>query len=147
MMRANRLFCESTPATHYATLVACRTTEGGVDLCNAGHCRPVVLRREGTERVDSTGLPLGLFCGTKYTIQHVPLDLGDRLYLYSDGITEAQDPEGNDYEEERLIGYLRGCPEVDAMALADGVLHDVADFRRTAPQQDDMTLLAVWRRR
>jgi sigma-B regulation protein RsbU (phosphoserine phosphatase) len=146
MMRANRLFCESTPATHYATLVACRTTEVGVDLCNAGHCRPLVLRREGTERVESTGLPLGLFCGTKYTIQHVPLDLGDRLYLYSDGITEAQDPEGKEYEEERLIGYLRGCPERDAIATADGVLHDVAHFRREAPQQDDMTLLAVWRR-
>ena len=146
MMRANRLFCESTPATHYATLVACRTTESGVDLCNAGHCRPLVLRREGTEQVDPTALPLGLFCATKYTIRHIPLDLGDRLYLYSDGITEARDPEGNEYEEEQLISYLRGHSEGDAMAMVDGVLGDVARFRRTAPQQDDMTLLAVWRR-
>jgi sigma-B regulation protein RsbU (phosphoserine phosphatase) len=91
-------------------------------------------------------LPLGLFCATKYTIRHIPLDLGDRLYLYSDGITEARDPEGNEYEEEQLISYLRGHSEGDAMAMVDGVLGDVARFRRTAPQQDDMTLLAVWRR-
>lgn len=146
MIRANRLFCESTPATHSATLVACRTTETGVDLCNAGHCRPLVLRREGTERVDPTGLPLGLFCSTRYTIGHIALDLGDRLVLYSDGITEAQDPEGNTYEEDRLIGYLSGNSERDATAMIDGVLLDVARFRRDASQHDDETLLVLWRR-
>ncbi|MDQ1471830.1 MAG: phosphoserine phosphatase RsbU/P, partial [Bryobacterales bacterium] len=61
MSRANRLFCESTPATHYATLVAGRTSENGMDLCNAGHCRPLLLRDDGIERIDPTGLPLGLF--------------------------------------------------------------------------------------
>jgi sigma-B regulation protein RsbU (phosphoserine phosphatase) len=146
MMRANRLFCESTPATHGATLVACRTDETGVELCNAGHCRPLVLRRDGTEQVDSTGLPLGLFCGAKYAIRHVALGPGDSLVLYSDGITEAQDPEGNSYDEDRLIGALRVHSERDAIAMADGVLRDVAGFRRTAPQEDDMTLLVLWRR-
>src|SRR5215469_14527888 len=47
MVRANRLFCESTPATHYATLVAGRANGSSVELCNAGHCRPLVLRRDG----------------------------------------------------------------------------------------------------
>ena len=145
MMRANRLFCEGTPTTHSATLVAGRASGSGVDLCNAGHCRPLVLRRGETERIDSTGLPLGLFCGSPYTIRQTTLDPGDRLVLYTDGITEAQDPEGKAYEEERLIGCLRGHAERDAMAAAEGVLRDVARFRRAPRQQDDITLLLLWR--
>jgi sigma-B regulation protein RsbU (phosphoserine phosphatase) len=146
MSRANRLFCESTPSTHYATLVAGRTTQNGADLCNAGHCRPLLLRRDGTDRIDSTGLPLGLFSGGRYGIRQVPLDPGDSLVLYSDGITESQDPEGNAYEEERLIDSLRGQAERDAKAMADGVLRDASRFRSNRPQQDDMTLLIVRRR-
>jgi sigma-B regulation protein RsbU (phosphoserine phosphatase) len=146
MMRANRLFCESTPATHYATLVAGRTTGKGVDLCNAGHCRPLVLRRGGTDRVDSTGLPLGLFCGGRYAIKQIELDRGDTLVLYSDGITEAEDLQGDTYDENRLIDSLRGSGERDANAIADGVLRDVVRFRNGGPQHDDMTLLLVWRR-
>ena len=144
--RANRLFSDSTPATHYATLVAGRTTGKGVDLCNAGHCRPLLLRRSATERIEATGLPLGLFSGSRHTVRHLQLDPGDRLVLYTDGITEAQDPEGNEYDEERLIRLLREHAEQGAVAALDGVLRDVAGFRATGPRQDDMTLLIVHRR-
>jgi len=143
--RANRLFCESTPATHYATLVAGRTTGKGVDLCNAGHCRPLLLRPDGADRIEATGLPLGLFCDCRHTVRHIRLDPGDSLVVYTDGITEAQDPEGNAYEEERLIRSLHGQAERDARAVVDGVLRDVARFRDAGPPQDDMTLLMVHR--
>jgi len=145
MSRANRLFCESTPATHYATLVAGRATGDGVNLCNAGHCKPLLLRRDGTGSVDSTGLPLGLFCDSRYGDTHIQLDTGDNLVLYSDGITEAQDPAGGVYDEERLIRSLQGYAEQDAIAMTQGVLRDVARFCDTRPQQDDITLLIVRR--
>ena len=90
--RANRLFCESTAPAHYATLVCGRATANGVELCNAGHCTPLLLQRDATQRLDSTGLPLGLFCGGQYTVRHISLGAGESLVLYSDGITEAQDP-------------------------------------------------------
>jgi sigma-B regulation protein RsbU (phosphoserine phosphatase) len=147
MSRANRLFCESTPATHYATLVAGRTTGDGVNLCNAGHCKPLVLRPGRTHQVDSTGLPLGLFCDSRFGDVHIPLEAGDDLVLYSDGITEAQDPQGNVYEEEGLMRSLRSCLERDAAAMTETVLRDVARFRDTRAQQDDMTLLIVRRHR
>ncbi|PWU06843.1 MAG: hypothetical protein C5B51_11475 [Terriglobia bacterium] len=146
MSRANRLFSESTPVTHYATLVAGRTTESGVELCNAGHCRPLLLRQNATERIDSTGLPLGLFSDARYTIRHIPLNSGDSLILYTDGITEAEDPEGNSYEEERLIGSLHNHAARDGMVMTESVLRDVTHFRGPCPQQDDMTLLVVRRR-
>jgi sigma-B regulation protein RsbU (phosphoserine phosphatase) len=145
--RANRLFCESTAPSHYATLVCGRATALGVELCNAGHCAPLLLQRDATHRLDSTGLPLGLFCGGQYAVRQLNLGAGDSLVLYSDGITEAQDPSGDDYQEERLIRSLRDRFEQSADDMADGVLRDVARFRQTSPPSDDMTLLIVRRRR
>jgi sigma-B regulation protein RsbU (phosphoserine phosphatase) len=146
MSRANRLFCESTPATHFATLVAARATENGVDLCNAGHCRPLLLRQDGTDWIDSTGLPLGLFCEGRYPVTHLRMDPTNGLLLYSDGITEAQDPDGNAYEEEGLIRSSHGHGERDAPGIADCVLRDLTRFCGARPQQDDITLLIVRRR-
>jgi sigma-B regulation protein RsbU (phosphoserine phosphatase) len=145
--RANRLFCESTPATHFSTLVAGRTTEKGVDLCNAGHCRPLLLRSDGTDRIEATGLPLGLFFECRHTVRQIRLDPGDSLVLYTDGITEAQGADGDAYEEDGLIRALHGHADRGALALVDGVLRDVARFCDTRPPQDDMTLLIVHRHR
>jgi sigma-B regulation protein RsbU (phosphoserine phosphatase) len=145
MPRANRLFCESTPETHYATLIAGRTTADGVDLCNAGHCRPLLLSRGGTEAIDATALPVGLFGNAPYDIRRLRLHPGDTLVLYSDGITEAQDPEGNEYQEERLLRCLQGYREQSAAGITDRVLRDVAQFCGAYPRQDDMTLLVVRR--
>ena len=144
--RANRLFCESTPSTHYATLAAGLATEQGVDLCNAGHCSPLLLRRGGTDRIEATGLPLGLFCDCRHTVRHIPLAPGDSLVLYTDGITEAQDPAGNQYDEERLIRSLHSHTMRDPLGMVEGLLADVARFCDTQPRQDDITLLVVHRR-
>ncbi len=146
MTRANRLLCEGTPTTHYATLAAGRTTDGGVEICNAGHCRPIILRRDGTEQVESTGLPLGLFCEGRYAAKAIRLEPGDCLVLYSDGITEAQDAAGNAFEEERLIEALRAHCGGGAAAITEGVLRDLARFQGNARRQDDVTLLLVKRR-
>jgi sigma-B regulation protein RsbU (phosphoserine phosphatase) len=146
MTRANRLFCESTPATHYATLVAGQADAHGVRLCNAGHCRPLVLRLDGAERIEATGLPLGLFCEGRYAIRPIEFGHGESLVLYSDGITETQDPAGESYDEEGLIDCLRGRGGEAAAGLAETILGDVQRFRGSSPQQDDMTLLIVRRR-
>ena len=75
VLRANRLFCESTGPAHYATLVCGRTTAAGVEICNAGHCPPLLLPNHVTERFDSSGLPLGLFNGAEFAVaQYAPSD-------------------------------------------------------------------------
>jgi sigma-B regulation protein RsbU (phosphoserine phosphatase) len=144
--RANRLFCEGTGPSHYATLVCGRTTATGVEICNAGHCPPLLLRRDGTERLDSNGLPLGLFFGGQYTVTHRTLGSGESVVLYSDGITEAQCPSGDDYQEERLVLSLRERFEHGPGAMADGVIGDIARFRESGPASDDMTVMVVRRR-
>lgn len=144
--RANRLFCESTAPSHYATLVCGCATPDGIEICNAGHCPPLLLRPDATECLDSTGLPLGLFCGGKYATRRLSLDDGDSLILYTDGITEAEDEAGDQYRDERLIRILRNHFDQGMDAMADSVLPDIARFRQTRPPADDMTLLIVRRR-
>jgi phosphoserine phosphatase RsbU/P len=143
--RANRLFCESTGPAHYATLACGCTPPTGVQICNAGHCCPLLLRRNKTERLDSNGLPLGLFSGSQYTMTLCPLDSGDRLVLYSDGVTEACNPAGEDFQEERLLRSLRDRFEHPADVIANGVINDLSRFREISPASDDVTLLIVSR--
>jgi sigma-B regulation protein RsbU (phosphoserine phosphatase) len=144
--RANRLFCESTGPAHYATLVCGRTTPNGIEICNAGHCPPILLFHHGTERAASNGLPLGLFSGAQYTVtQYAPRE-GESLVLYSDGITETENCSGDDFQEERLISCLRARIEHGAHSMVEAVLHDLGHFRGANPASDDVTLLVVRRR-
>jgi sigma-B regulation protein RsbU (phosphoserine phosphatase) len=143
--RANRLFCESTLTSHYATLVCGRASAEGVELCNAGHCPPFLLRPNATERLDASGLPLGLFCSVEYPVTRVDLAAGDCLALYTDGITEAQDPDGNLFGEDRLTQSLRHHCGRNAETLAQGVIDDAGRFRGGSRPTDDLTLLILRR--
>jgi sigma-B regulation protein RsbU (phosphoserine phosphatase) len=146
MQRANRLFCDSTMTSHYATLVCGRATADGVELCNAGHCPPLLLQRQGMRKLDFAGLPLGLFASVEYPVAKIQLAEHETLVLYSDGVTEAQDPEGNQFGEERFTHSLRRHIEGDLEGITQRVLQEVAAFRRGARPSDDLTLLALRRR-
>ena len=137
--RANRLFCDGTAPAHYATLACGLATSDRVEICNAGHCAPLVLRRDGTERLDSTGLPLGLFCGGEYSVHECRLEPGESLVLYSDGVSEVEDPTGEDYQEMRLIHSLRDRFDHGAEAMVEGVFRDIHGFRKSSLPVDDMT--------
>jgi sigma-B regulation protein RsbU (phosphoserine phosphatase) len=139
--RATRLFCDSTLATHYATLVCgCASRDGEIALCNAGHCPPLVLGRHGVESVETTGLPLGLFSNAEYDCRKLRLEPGDTLALYTDGISEAEDAQERQFGAERLANVLAKTQSIE------GCLEDVGAFREGAPQKDDMTLMLVRRR-
>ena len=144
--RANRLFCESTAPAQYATLVCGRATGDTMDICNAGHCPPLLLQGASTRRMESTGLPLGLFCGSQYQVQQVRLDPGDRLVLYSDGVTEAQDSSGEEYGEARLTRCLLAHSEESVGGMADALLKNVKSFRGMQPANDDLTAVFIRRR-
>src|SRR6202171_4519778 len=91
--RANQLFAESTMRPYYATLVCGKaTTSGEVDICNAGHCLPLLLHNGTVSPIPSTGLPIGMFCEERYSSTQIKLDKGDRLLLYTDGLSEAPRP-------------------------------------------------------
>jgi sigma-B regulation protein RsbU (phosphoserine phosphatase) len=145
--RASRVFCESTLPTHYATLVCGRADSSGeVEICNAGHLPPLVVRASGgVTAVEATGLPLGVFCNEQFTCDRVRLSEGDALLLYTDGLSESQNVLGEEYGRERLSRLAAECPAPTPGDLIRTCVRDLYDFRAGTPVTDDLTVLVLRR--
>jgi sigma-B regulation protein RsbU (phosphoserine phosphatase) len=144
--RANRLFSESTLSTHFATLVCGRATAAGeVEVSNAGHCPPIVLRRDGVTALESTGLPVGMFYSGEYESSTIKLERGDSLFLYTDGFTETRNESSKEYGEERLLGLVGQNHSLSAHELLSSSLHDLSAYRGSAPKVDDLTVMVLKR--
>ena len=144
--RANRLFCDSTVASQYATLVGVRLGAAGtVEICNAGHCPPLVLQDHGVRSVPATGVPIGLFCVKDYAVETLTLEAGDTLVFYTDGVTEALNVADQEYGEDRLVRLARGMAHEPPHAIVRACVADVAAFRGGVRRLDDVTVVAVRR--
>jgi sigma-B regulation protein RsbU (phosphoserine phosphatase) len=143
---ANRLFCESTLAGQYATLVYGRAdVNGDVHLVSAGHCPVLLVRSREVERFNATGVPLGMMCNSRYLTHRAKLAPGDRLILYTDGLSESVDAAGEEYGVERLANLVREQHEFPPEALIAGCLADLRQFSSGASRADDLTILAISR--
>ena len=144
--RANRLLCEGTMSTHFATLVCGMAhTSGEVEICNAGHCFPFLVQRNRIERIPSTGLALGMFCTGQFSIEKVKLDPGDSLFLYSDGLSEARNKSNIQYGEERLAALISKKNAASPQELINSCLEDLSNFQSGAPKTDDLTMMVIRR--
>jgi phosphoserine phosphatase RsbU/P len=143
---ANRLFCESTIAGQYATLVCGRAGKtGDIEISSAGHSPALLVSQSGVKQIGSTGLPLGMFSTSRYTVHRIRMEPLDSLLLYTDGISEARDLSGNEYG----IGGLslaavdrHGWPSKE---LVSACLKDIERHSSGARQVDDQALMAVHR--
>ncbi len=147
--RANRLFCESTIASQYATLVCVKASpEGEVEVANAGHCPVLVASGGRTHVMQSGGLPLGMFCSSQYPTERCHLDPGDVMLLYTDGVIEARNGDGAEYGHDRLVSMFEGIGAASrgsARGLAQACLADLVAFLAGTAHQDDVTVMAVKR--
>jgi sigma-B regulation protein RsbU (phosphoserine phosphatase) len=142
--QANRLFAESTLASFFATLVCGKASRSGeIELCNAGHCPPLLVRGSKVESVEPTGLPIGLFSNSQYSARRVSLGKGETLFLFTDGLTEARTHSSEEYGENRLAELLAGHHSLPPQALAEACLDDVRTFLAGAPRMDDLTVMAL----
>jgi sigma-B regulation protein RsbU (phosphoserine phosphatase) len=146
LARANSLFCESTMAPYYATLVGGRAgASGEVELCNAGHPPALLVRQNGVVRIDATGLPLGMFCSSQFATRTLRMEKGDTLLLYTDGLSEARSPAGEEYGVERLARVAAGLSSESAEGVLRACLRDLASHVASGRKADDLTLMAVRR--
>ncbi|HVP36455.1 MAG TPA: SpoIIE family protein phosphatase [Terriglobales bacterium] len=146
MERANRLFCESTMSTDYATLVCGKISQSGeVEICNAGHFPPLLVRKNEISNLGPTGLPLGMFCSGDYTLNKLRLSVGDTLLLYTDGLTEARNKADSEYGEKRLVDLVKSFPGSSARMLTEACLKDQRSFLSGAPKTDDLTIMTIRR--
>jgi phosphoserine phosphatase RsbU/P len=144
--QAGRIFCESTLSPYYATLVGGRAGAGGsVELSNAGHCPALLVRGNAVERLEPSGVPLGLCMDGEYHAEKLTLDPGDVLLLYTDGLSEARNAGDEEYGEERVIETIRNRGNLSARAVVEGCLENLADFSGGSALADDLTVMAIRR--
>ena len=125
------------------------TRTGRIEMCNAGHNPPYILRADGSLACtpQAGGFMLGMFADASYDSATVDLGPGDSLVLFTDGVTEAANPGDEQFEEERLEATLQRLAaaggQVTAEQIVAGVMADVQQFASGAPQADDITMLVL----
>jgi serine phosphatase RsbU (regulator of sigma subunit) len=141
----NHLFCENTPDGSFATLFFAEYDDGARRLryANCGHLPALLLRSDDrVERLEATATVLGVFHEWDCEIGERQIFPGDRLVLYTDGVTEAFSEAGEEFGEERLIEALGRHRKLPCQALLASIVEEV---RRFSPheQKDDITLIAA----
>jgi len=144
MSRANRIFAESTLANQYATLILGKINANGeVEMCNAGHLPPIVVGGDQSIELDSTGLPLGMFCDSSFVSSGVRLSPGETLLLFTDGVTEANSLDESEFGTDRLRESINGSAHGHPTDLLQSCVSAVSAFRNGAVRNDDLTMLAL----
>ena len=136
----NQFLCERVMGEKYATVVILRLTPtGDVEYVNCGHVPPLAVQGGKAVRMQSGSLPVGLISDATYQCGTMKLSAGDRIVLVTDGVTEAEDPEGEFFGDERL--------ELAAVAVEgpcfDHIFSAIRKFCGDRPLNDDCTLLEL----
>jgi len=150
LARANAVLSEDNPNSMFVTLFLgiYDTRTGVLEYANAGHPSPLLLTPDGSVRVfDGKPSPLvGLLPDAAYETRRGRLEPGERLLLYTDGVTEARRGEGEFLEEEGLIRIVTGREGTSLEELCDTIVREVERFEE-GKKSDDVTILAVERQR
>jgi serine phosphatase RsbU (regulator of sigma subunit)/pSer/pThr/pTyr-binding forkhead associated (FHA) protein len=147
--RLNRTVCQNVPSSKYVTffMAALDPPSGRLNYVNAGHNPPLLLREDGqVERLQQGGMVLGLFEGVPYEDGTVEMRPGDTLLVYSDGVTETWNPEGDEFGEENLTRVAVRDRALDAEALQESILREIEGFEAGARAYDDRTVVVLKRR-
>jgi phosphoserine phosphatase RsbU/P len=142
----NRFLCNHAEVGRYATMFfGILDEQGALEYINAGHPSPILIRRSGNadEAFTEGSFPVGLVPEAEYSTACVKLEPGDTLVLFSDGVTEAMDPQEDMFGMPRLVKLLTGHNETPLDELQKVVLEAVENFARGTSQADDLTLLLI----
>jgi phosphoserine phosphatase RsbU/P len=145
MEHLNCYLCEHSDVERYATMFfGVLDSSGQLDFINAGHPPPMILRHgEIIEPFLENSFPVGLIPDAEYSVSSVALKPDDTLVLFSDGVTEAMDPDQEMFGRVGLLQTLKGQQDPPLDQLQKTVLDSVETFTRGASQADDLTLLLV----
>jgi phosphoserine phosphatase RsbU/P len=141
----NRLLCQNIASGKFVTFcyAVVDTHARRIEYANAGHFPPILMHADGTsDRLSPTGLVLGIAPDWTYTTGSTRIGSGDRLVLFTDGITEALSPSGDEFGDERLVEMTRAHRTEPADQLV-ATLADAATAWTSGSPQDDATLIVV----
>ncbi len=143
--RWNALLLRNIAIDRFITFFYAQLDGGSGELryVNAGHNAPVVMHRDGSHhRLEIGGGVLGIFPRQKFELGTITLERGDRMVLFTDGVTEAGNLDGEEFGEQRLIDLIRDHRTISAKDLQQQILTAAGDFTRHN-WSDDATLLVV----
>jgi phosphoserine phosphatase RsbU/P len=144
----NRYLAENIPANRFVTLFYAELDpeSGALSFLNAGHNPPLIVHSAGTvEQLASGGLPLGIKPDADYREGRTQLQPGDVLVVYSDGVTEAQSPTGEEFGATRLYEVVSRNIEASAAGIRDRIESSLTKFSQGTSAADDITLVIVKR--
>ena len=148
MSRLDRVVAANFPRNRFVTLFfgLLDPATGELTYCNAGHNPPFLVRaNDALERLASCGTILGIFPDMGYEVKHSRLLPGDVLTLYSDGVTEENNPSGEEFGEERLAKLLLAQGRSGAANLVEGIRQAVLAWAAGAAAADDVTVVVASR--
>lgn len=146
MTRLNRITCANCPSGRFITLFFCILDgeTGELTYCNAGHNPPLIIRADGSHQELKGGGPiLGIIPVIEYEEYHAQLAEGDLLVIYSDGVTEASSPAGEEFEIPGLAGAVIPVRDQSAGSIIESINKAVATYTAGAPPADDVTLIVA----
>jgi phosphoserine phosphatase RsbU/P len=145
MQRISRFLNERTDGGKYATIFYCLLDRGGrLTYVNAGQCAPILLSHDGRyEYLEATSMPVGLLPQVEFVVEQRELAPADRLVLYSDGVTEAQNTRNEFFGRKRLRELAVSHSPDSGAILHRAILSAVNTFVDSAPQADDITLVVI----
>ncbi|HVN47437.1 MAG TPA: GAF domain-containing SpoIIE family protein phosphatase [Bacteroidota bacterium] len=149
LLRANRSLLESLEKNAFISVIysVLDVSNATLTLARAGHCPAVFLSEEHSELIRSTGLGLGLATDEIFSNateeRCLPLKPNDVCLLYTDGIVEARNSEGEEFGYERLLQAAQQCKHLPAEEIKEAVLSSVRTFLGVNPYNDDVTLVVV----
>lgn len=146
--RLNVQICRHSPSSRFITLFygVYAPATGSLTYVNAGHMPPLIRRRDGRyDRLGGTGVALGMFDGSVFGAVETTIGPGEALVLYSDGITEAENPSGHPFEEAGLEMVVERHATAPPAEIGTRVLAAVAEHARDSRFTDDLTILVLKR--
>jgi len=139
---------QRTPPNRFATMFlgVLDPSNGSFKFANAGHAPACLVRASGAvEWLNSTGMPLGLVAGAEYDLGEALLETGDTLLVYSDGYTEAENPSGEEFGQDRLAEVCVENQTLEPAELAEAVDKALESYAAGQPFADDRTIVVVRR--
>ena len=137
------LFRRAIESRFLTTFYAIVGRDGDFTYCNAGHNAPILVSASGIRRLDTGGMVLGVFENAQFDEETMALQPGDIVVAFSDGVTEALNPAGDEFTDDRLLASVRAHQSKSPEALVEGLLADVRAFCGDATQSDDLTIVLV----
>jgi len=143
MSRANRLLVDSSLPNQFVTLICGKAnSKGELEIVNAGHLPPILIKSGMKGELNFSGLPLGMFAETRFAASKMKLNAGDSLLLFTDGVTETVDEDGTEFGPAGLFDAV-GDGWTEPTGLIQKCLTRVSEHRGRAERNDDLTVLAL----